>query len=63
MPIGLASSLVDRADASVESWMSPRAERSENKPEEVTFKVLHGRTIAACTNIESSVRRLHRQEI
>ena len=63
MPIGLASSRIDRADASVESWMSPRADRSENKPGEVTDKVLHGCAIAACTNIVSSVRRLHHQEI
>jgi len=61
--MGLASSLVDSVETSVESWMSPRADRSENKPGEVTDKVLHGYSIATCTNIVSSVRRPHHQEI
>ena len=61
--MGLASSRVDNAAASVESWIRPRADRSENKPGEVTLKVLHGYSIATCTNIVSSVRRPHHQEI
>ena len=39
--------------------MSPRAERSENKPGEVTSKVLHGHRIVDRTIVESSVHQHH----